>query len=96
MPAELWIAIAGAYLVMSLITLIMFWRDKRAARKGNWRTPEKTLLLLALLGGWPGAMLGMKLFRHKTKTPKFTVGVPAIAVLHGIALGAAVWLLVIR
>ncbi len=95
MPPELWITLAATYLVMSLVTLVMFWRDKRAAQKGNWRTPEKTLLLLAMLGGWPGALLAMKHFRHKTKTLKFTLGVPAIAVLHGIGLGLAVYLLVI-
>lgn len=93
MPTEVLIVVAGLYLVMSLITLGFFWHDKRAARLGNWRTPEKTLLSLALCGGWPGAMLGMKLFRHKTKTPKFTLGIPTIAVLHGIALGLVVWLL---
>ncbi len=94
MPPEPWILVAGVYLAMSLVTLAVFWKDKRAAQRGTWRTPEKTLLLLALLGGWPGAMLAMQLLRHKTKTPKFVLGVPAIAVLHGTGLVAA-WLLAV-
>lgn len=78
------------YLVMSLITFVVFWLDKRKAGKGQWRTPEKTLLILAAAFGWPGAMLAMKLVRHKTRKKKFSVGVPLIAGLHlvvWIALG---------
>ncbi|MEL6497375.1 MAG: DUF1294 domain-containing protein [Planctomycetota bacterium] len=90
---ELLIVAAGAYLLMSLITFIIFWRDKRAAQRGNWRTSEKTLLGLSLLGGWPGAIIAMKLVRHKTRHLRFKLGIPLIGALHlaaWITLGAVI------
>ena len=53
--------------VMSLITYVAFAIDKRRAINGGWRIRESTLHLMELLGGWPGAVLGMMLIRHKTK-----------------------------
>lgn len=60
------------YLGLSLITLGLYGKDKYAAVKGKWRTPELWLHLFALLGGWPGALLGRIWFRHKTKKQPFT------------------------
>jgi uncharacterized membrane protein YsdA (DUF1294 family) len=82
MPRELWLVVVGLYLVMSLVTFAVFAIDKRAAKRGTWRTPEKTLMSLSLCCGWPGALLAMKLVRHKTRHKLFTIGVPAIACLH--------------
>lgn len=48
-----------------------FWLDKRRAREGRWRTPEKTLLTIALLGGGLGAVCGQQVFRHKTRKEPF-------------------------
>ena len=59
--------------------------DKRKARKKLWRIPEATLLLVAVFGGSIGSLLGMYMFRHKTKHLKFTVGIPVILVLQVIA-----------
>lgn len=59
------------YAVMSLITFFAYWKDKAAARAGRWRTPESTLHALALLGGWPGAMLAQQWLRHKTSKRSF-------------------------
>lgn len=68
--------------VMNIIGFfIMFW-DKRKAKKGSWRTPEKTLFLITLLGGSIGTIAGMYTFRHKTKKLKFTIGFPAILVIQ--------------
>ena len=53
--------------LISLVALIAYGADKRKAKKGAWRTKESVLLGLGLCGGAPGALLGMKLFRHKTK-----------------------------
>lgn len=79
------LAIAGIYLALSAATFVVFWIDKRRARAGRWRISERTLLSLSILGGWPGAMLAMRFVRHKTRTRKFTLGVPGAAMLHGLA-----------
>ena len=71
------------------LTFIVDGADKRRARKGKWRVPEKTLFLLPLLGGSIGALLGMRVFHHKTKHWYFVWGIPAI-LLAQIAL--AVWI----
>ncbi|PWQ96266.1 DUF1294 domain-containing protein [Leucothrix arctica] len=63
----------AAYLVLSLITFVMYWKDKNAARKNERRTPENTLHLLALFGGWPGALIGQQRLRHKTQKVSFRV-----------------------
>lgn len=60
-------------------------RDKYRARRGSWRTPERTLLLSAAIGGSVGLLFAMYFFRHKTRHRKFTLGVPAILVLQLIA-----------
>jgi uncharacterized membrane protein YsdA (DUF1294 family) len=56
--------------------------DKRAAKKSAWRIPEARLMSIALSGGCFGIYAGMMLFRHKTKHPKFSIGVPLIIVLY--------------
>lgn len=75
--------------VINLLTFLVYGADKRRARKGKWRVPEKTLFLLPLLGGSIGALLGMRVFHHKTKHWYFVWGIPAI-LLAQIAL--AVWI----
>ena len=59
------------YILMSVITYLAYAKDKRAAIKGEWRIPEKTLQLLALLGGWLGALIAQQQFRHKTQKQPF-------------------------
>ena len=83
-----WLAVYLA--VINLATFIVYGADKRRARKGKWRVPGKTLFLLPLLGGSVGALLGMRVFHHKTRHWYFVWGIPAI-LLAQIAL--AVWLL---
>ena len=75
--------------VINLLTFLVYGADKRRARRGKWRVPEKTLFLLPLLGGSIGALLGMRVFHHKTKHWYFVWGIPAI-LLAQIAL--AVWI----
>ncbi len=60
-------------LVMSLITLFLYGIDKRSARRSRRRIRERTLFLFAILGGAAGALLGMRLFHHKTKHTYFYV-----------------------
>ena len=55
------------FAIISLITLILYGVDKRRAKRGKWRIPERVLIGFSLLGGGVGGWLGMKLFRHKTR-----------------------------
>ena len=80
----LWLA------ALNLLAFLLCGIDKWKAKKARWRISEKTLFLSALLGGSIGLLLGMKVFRHKTKHKSFTIGVPAIFVLQ---LSLAAWLL---
>jgi uncharacterized membrane protein YsdA (DUF1294 family) len=59
------------YLLMSVICFAAYALDKSAARRGERRTPESRLLLLGLLGGWPGAVLAQQWLRHKTVKQPF-------------------------
>jgi len=59
------------YIVISLITFIVYAMDKSAALKDRWRTQESTLHFLSLAGGWPGALMAQQLFRHKSKKQSF-------------------------
>ena len=61
----------AAYLAMSVACFIAYALDKSAARKGERRTPESTLLMLGLFGGWPGAVLAQQWLRHKTVKQPF-------------------------
>lgn len=63
--------VGGAYLVTSLSCFVAYAIDKSAARNGGWRTPERTLLLLGLVGGWPGGVLAQQWLRHKTTKRSF-------------------------
>lgn len=65
--------------------------DKRRAKRGQWRIPEKTLFLPPLLGGTPGAIAGMHVFHHKTKHWYFRFGLPALLVLQLVAVGWLWW-----
>lgn len=79
-------------LIVNALGFVLMLADKRKARKKKWRIPESTLMLTALIGGSVGCLSGMYLFRHKTRHPKFTVGVPLILALQVVL---AVWILVI-
>ena len=73
--------ILGYFLLINLIAFVVCFVDKRKSIKDKWRIQEKTLLILSLLGGGIGMFVGMRVFKHKTKKLKFTVGVPVITVL---------------
>lgn len=80
-------------LAINLMLFAAMGIDKYKARKGLWRIPEKTLFLLAILGGSVGGILGMKLFHHKTLHPQFKYGFPAILILQLVLLTAVVYLI---
>ena len=75
-------------MAVNFITFLLYGDDKSRARRHAWRIPEKTLILSAVIGGSAGAILGMRFFHHKTRKPKFAVGVPVILLVQI----AAVWL----
>ncbi|HLT04967.1 MAG TPA: DUF1294 domain-containing protein [Pseudomonas sp.] len=81
----------AAYLLASLLTYGLYRYDKRQAREGRWRVPEKLLHAAALYGGWPGALVAQQRLRHKTRKLRFLAPFWGIVVLH--QLFWAYWLL---
>lgn len=82
-----------AYAAISFITFILYGADKSKARRGAWRIPEKALLGFSFFGGAVGGLLGMNLFRHKTKHWYFwAVNVLGLVVQIALAACAAVML----
>ena len=69
-------------LAINAVAFFAYGIDKLKARKGWWRIPEATLLLLAIIGGSIGAWLGMKVWHHKTMHKKFRYGLPLILLLQ--------------
>lgn len=63
--------LTGLCAALSVTTFLVYALDKRAARRRHWRVPEKLLHLLALLGGWPGALAAQQVLRHKTRKLQF-------------------------
>ena len=68
------------FIAINIIGFIAMGWDKWKAQRGDWRTPEKTLMTICLLGGGIGTIAGMYTFRHKTKKLKFTIGMPTILI----------------
>jgi uncharacterized membrane protein YsdA (DUF1294 family) len=82
--------VPGLYLAASVAAFAAYAFDKAAARNGEWRTKESTLLGLGLLGGWPGALAAQTLLRHKSSKPSFQAAFWLTVLLN---CGALVWLL---
>lgn len=83
-------AILGVYFAASVLTFLAYAIDKSAAQNNRWRTPEKTLHLFGMVGGWPGALLAQKTLRHKSKKKKFQLKFWATVIINCFTLG---WLL---
>ncbi|MGE5473775.1 MAG: DUF1294 domain-containing protein [Ignavibacteriales bacterium] len=67
---------------INIFGFISMWHDKRMAQTGNWRVQERTLFIIAILGGSIGSLIGMYKFRHKTKHFSFKYGIPFIILLQ--------------
>ena len=87
----LFIIIAGYMLIMSLILFIMMGIDKARAKAGGRRIRERTLFILAALGGALGGVLGMSVFHHKTLHISLRLGLPAVMTLNFAAPFALRW-----
>lgn len=88
MDKTVWITAAAVYLALiNLTAFILYGADKKKAKRGQWRIPEKTLLGVAVIGGSAGAILGMFLFRHKTKHWYFAVFFPLLLVAQAALIG---------
>ena len=79
------------YAVVAVVAVVMTLHDKNAARKGAWRVSEAMLMGIGLVGGALPMLVTMKKIRHKTKHPKFMVGLPAEIFLHIAVLIAAIY-----
>jgi len=80
--------VPAIYAVVSVITFVTYAADKSRAGTGDRRVPERTLHLLALVGGWPGALVAQRYFRHKTLKRRFQVIFWLIVLAH---FAAAAW-----
>lgn len=74
--------VLGFYLSASIMAFVAYALDKSAALNNQWRTPEGTLHLLGLIGGWPGALLAQRFLRHKSKKRSFQITFWATVVLN--------------
>lgn len=77
-------------LIINALGFALMLADKRRAKKNLWRIPERTLMTVAALGGSAGSLIGMYTVRHKTRHPKFCIGIPF---LLAIQVGLAVYFL---
>ncbi len=76
------------YLGASLLTFLLYWRDKTKANRDEWRIPEKTLHWFSLLGGWPGALLAQRFLHHKSRKRSFQLVFIATVLLNIALVGS--------
>ncbi|MEP8937417.1 DUF1294 domain-containing protein [Enterobacter mori] len=81
-PVVMW------FVLINVLTMAIYGADKMAARKGMRRVPESTLLAFGVTGGWPGAILGQQLFRHKTQKQPFKTYFMLSVILSIVAMAA--------
>ena len=81
----------SSVLILSIVSFVLYGLDKRRAVYGGRRVPEFTLQLLAFLGGWPGALLGQRQFRHKTKKTPFLIVFWFLVVSHVALVGGGAY-----
>ena len=87
----LYVIIGAALAVLNVLSFCLMGYDKRCAKEGKWRVPEKTLFIAAGCFGGLGGVLGMLLFRHKTKHWYFKLFFPLLLVIQIAVLALLVW-----
>lgn len=85
-----WLVVA-AYIAMSVVAFSAYGWDKSSARRGSWRTPESSLHLMGLVGGWPGGLAAQRLLRHKSSKRDFLTVFWVTVFLNVLAFGYLVW-----
>lgn len=91
MPTGIFILIIAYFIIINIAGFASMGIDKAKAKKHAWRIPEATLFSIAILGGSIGSILGMQVFRHKTKHWYFSIGMPVIALLQ-LALAIVIYI----
>lgn len=76
------LAVILFYVAINIVTFILYWKDKQAAQSNQWRTPESTLHLFSLCGGWIGALIAQHQLRHKSQKQEFRQIFWATVVIH--------------
>ncbi|HNP36236.1 MAG TPA: DUF1294 domain-containing protein [Woeseiaceae bacterium] len=89
MTGNLPVIVLIGYAALSLITFVAYALDKSAAQSESWRTSESTLLMLGLIGGWPGGLIAQETLRHKSKKTSFRTAFWGTVVMN---CGAIIWL----
>ena len=79
------------YLAASVAAILAYGVDKSAAENHRWRVKESTLHMLALVGGWPGALIAQRMFRHKSRKPSFQAGFLVTVIVNCVALALLWW-----
>ena len=83
------VVVLGVYATMSAVSFCAYGIDKWKARSGRWRIPERNLLRIDALGGWPGGLIAQRVFQHKTRDRSFQNPYMLIVLLHAIAWALA-------
>lgn len=91
MPFKFYYLVTGVLLILNVTAFVLFGLDKKKAKEEKWRIPEAVLLRVAFFGGALGALIGMKVFHHKTKKKPFPVAVPLFLALHLILIVFFTW-----
>lgn len=86
-------AVAGLcwFIVISILSVILTFSDKKRARKGKWRIPEHTLFAAAILGGAIAMYITMRKINHKTRHKRFMIGLPVIIILQAALIGCLLY-----
>jgi uncharacterized membrane protein YsdA (DUF1294 family) len=90
------IVIAGWYLVLSVVSFVRYGLDKRAAIRGRWRASERSLYRIDLLGGWPGGLLGQRVWKHKRRKLRYMLRFWLGVLIHVAVWGFVAWLVIAK
>ena len=70
------------FILINIVTFLMFAVDKWKAKRNHWRIPERVLLGMSFVGGAIGGYIAMRVCHHKTQKKRFSIGVPVMVILH--------------